>query len=53
MPIYAENMRYEHFAEICEKCGNMRNMRQSHIRVKMTCLAVAKANSQLKYSGTS
>jgi len=28
MPIYAEkNMRYAHFAKICEKCGNMPNMR--------------------------
>jgi len=34
-----KNMRYAHFAEICEKCGNMRNMRQSHIRIKLTCLA--------------
>ena len=32
-------MRYAHFAEICEICGNMRNMWQSHIRVKLTCLA--------------
>jgi len=31
MPIYAEkNIRYVHFAEICEKCGNIRSMRQSH-----------------------
>ena len=28
-------MRYAHFGEICEKCGNMRNMRQSHIRLKL------------------
>jgi len=27
-------MRYAHFAEICEKCGNKRNMRQSHIAHK-------------------
>ena len=33
-----KSMRCVHFAEICEKCGNMRNMRQSHIRVKVTCL---------------
>ena len=31
-------MRYAHFAEICEKCGNTRNVRQSHIRIKQTCL---------------
>jgi len=31
-----KNMRYAHFAEIREKCGNMRNMQQSHIRVKVT-----------------
>ena len=33
-----KNMQYAHFAEIWKKCGNMRNMRQSHIRVKLTCL---------------
>jgi len=33
-----KSMRYADFAEICEKWGNMRNMRQSHIRVKVTCL---------------
>jgi len=39
MPIYVEkNMRYMHFAEICEKCGNIQNMWQSHIRIKLTCL---------------
>ena len=32
-------MRYAHFAEICENCGNTRNVRQSHIRIKLTCLA--------------
>ena len=32
MPIYAENARYAHFAEICEKCGN------TNIRVKLTRL---------------
>jgi len=26
-----------HFADVCEKCGNKRNMRQSHIRIKLTC----------------
>jgi len=30
MRIYAENMRYAHFAEICEKCGNKWSMWQSH-----------------------
>ena len=39
MPIYAEkNMRYAHFSEIREKCGIKRNMRQSHIRVKLASL---------------
>jgi len=39
MPIYAEkNMRYAHFSEIREKCGIKRNMRQSHIRVKLAFL---------------
>jgi len=33
------NMRYAHFAEICEKCGNMRNICQSYICVKLTCLS--------------
>jgi len=31
-------MRYAHFAKICEKCGKVPNMRQSHIRVILTCL---------------
>ena len=31
-------MQYAHFAEICEKCSSMLNMRQSHIHVKLTCL---------------
>jgi len=31
-------MRYAHFAEICEKCGKMQNMRKSDIRVKLTSL---------------
>ena len=33
-----KNMQYSHFAEICEKCGNMRNMRQSRIRVELACV---------------
>jgi len=33
-----KNMRYMHFAEICKKCGNIQNMWQSHIRIKLTCL---------------
>ena len=33
-----KNMRYAHFAKICEKCGKVPNMRQSHIRVFLTCL---------------
>jgi len=33
-----KNMQYTHFAETGEKCGNMRNMQQSHIRIKLTCL---------------
>jgi len=38
MPIYAgKNIPYAHFAEICEKCGNVRNMQQSHIGVKLRC----------------
>jgi len=38
MPIYAEkNMQYVHFAG---KCGNKQNMRQSHVHIKLTCLAV-------------
>ena len=31
-------MQYVHFAEICRKCGNMQNMSQSHICIKLTCL---------------
>ena len=31
-------MRYAHFAKICEKCGKVPNMRQSHIRVFLTWL---------------
>ena len=37
MSKYAE--KYAHFAKICEKCGKVPNMRQSHIRVFLTCLA--------------
>jgi len=33
--IYAEKYGQAHFAETC---GNKRNMRQSHIRIKLTCL---------------
>ena len=33
-----KNMRYAHFAKICEKCGKVPNMRQSHIRVFLTYL---------------
>jgi len=40
MLIYAEKYAiYAHFDEICEKFGNKRNMRQSHICIKLTCLA--------------
>ena len=38
-----KNMRYAHFAKICEKCGKVPNMRQSHIRVFLTCLYCAKS----------
>ena len=34
-------MPYACFVEMCEKCGSMRNMRQSHIRIKLTCLRIA------------
>ena len=33
-------MRCAHSAKILEKCGNMQNMRQSHIYIKLTCLAM-------------
>ena len=33
-----KNMRYAHFAKICEKCSKVPDMRQSHIRVFLTCL---------------
>ena len=32
-----KNMRHAHFAKICEKCGKVPNMRQSHICVFLTC----------------
>jgi len=48
MLIYAEkNMRYAHFAEICRKCNNMRNMRQSHIRIKLACLVNTHVSQKL------
>ena len=31
-------MRYVHFAEMCATCDNKRNLRRSHIRIKLTCL---------------
>ena len=37
MPKYAKNMRYAHFAKICEKYGKVSNTQQSHIRVFLTC----------------
>jgi len=40
-------MRYVHFAKICEKCGKVPNMRQSHIRVFLTCLTVIVLVSEL------
>ena len=40
MPKYAKNMWYAHFAKICEKCGKVPNMRQSHIHVFLTCLNI-------------
>jgi len=40
MSIHAgKNVRYAHFAEMCEKCDNMRN--KPHIRIKLTCLRSA------------
>jgi len=33
-------MRCVHLTEIFKKCGNKRNMRQSHIHIKLTCLVV-------------
>jgi len=32
--------------EICEKCGNKRNMGQSHFRIKLTCLMTSSTNKQ-------
>jgi len=32
-------MPYAHFVEICQKCGNKRNMRQLYICIKLTCVA--------------
>ena len=47
-----KNMRYVHFAGICKKCGNMRNMQKSHIRVKLTCLRYCFVTvSVIHYSG--
>ena len=40
IPKYAKHMQYAHFAKICEKCGKVPNMRQSHIRVFLTCLSL-------------
>ena len=31
-----KNMQHAHFAEMCKKCGNKRNMRQSHIHIELT-----------------
>ena len=33
-------MRYAHFAEICERCSNKSNIRQSHVRIKLTCTPI-------------
>jgi len=41
-------MRYAHFAEVCEKCGTKRNMWQSHILIKLTCLAFACSHAHCK-----
>jgi len=43
-----KNMRYAHFAKICEKCGKVPNMWQSHIRVFLTCLFID--NTHTKWS---
>ena len=43
-------MRYAHFAKICGKCGKVPNMRQSHIRVFLTCLRYTRLSTiHLKY----
>jgi len=34
-----QNMRYVHFAEMYEKCGNKRNKWHLHIRIKLACLS--------------
>ena len=56
MPLFVEkNMRYAQFAETCEKCGNKRNMRQSHIRIKLACLPgtpTAASPSLLRYESS-
>jgi len=46
MPFMQKNMRYAHFAEICEKCGNKRIMWQSHshVHVKLTLLTSGQSN---------
>jgi len=37
MPIYAgKNLRYAHFAEICEKCSNMRICAVAHLGTRGT-----------------
>jgi len=43
-------MRYAHFAEICERRGNKRNMRLSHIPQKLTCLAEALSIMSTRFS---
>ena len=40
-----KNMRYTHFAKICEKCGKVPSMRQSHISVFLTCLPESGGNA--------
>jgi len=40
-------MRYAHFGEICEKCGNKRNMQQSHISIKLACIYTLTTDKQL------
>jgi len=46
-----KNMRCAHFAEICEKWGNIWNMWQSHIRVKLTCLVTDTVHGQILEAG--
>ena len=38
MPIYAKKYAIWALSEMCQKCGNKRNMRQSHIHIKLTCI---------------